>query len=241
MNEPTIRLSPIDNCKSRIRRYIKHDAYVKYDWLGSPDTDDDHNIITRRQRKPVNGIMHAHAPEEFWSCWLGRTLPEDFRAISRDLDLVDSTDCKKVERGFTAISDLVRQMAEIRGIGDVAPTKALHLLRPRFVAISDSRVRPLLGIPNTEFSRSSTGPAKGKWYAERALKVQRAIRELAQENAAALDKLHVYANDFACVTAPGLLNARERREADSRCPVPLSKARVLDIVLWSYAAWGDAG
>ena len=233
MNEPTIRLSPIDNCKSRIRRYIKHDAYVKYDWLGSPDTDDDHNIITRRQRKPVNGIMHAHAPEEFWSCWLNRPLPE-LQAIPRDLDLVDGTD-STVGTGIVAFRKLICRMAATKGLTDMAPTKALHLLRPRFVAISDKYVRKLLAIEETQFPSTTDA----EWYAARAVAIQHEIRALAQDNAASLDALHAYANEeLPPVMAPGSLGGRVT--ASDRFPVKLSKARVLDILLWSEGRWLNA-
>ena len=240
-SEPTIRLphsgEVIKHCKRLIRHYVECDAYVDYDWLGSPG---DKDIIAFWQRTAINGIMHAHAPEAFWSYWCDRRdhPPPELQDIPRDLDLIDGTD-SEVEPGLAAVFELVSQMAKIYRVRDVAPTKALHLLRPRFVAISDNLVRPLLDIPNKDFPGPSTGLAKGKWYAARALKVQRAIRALAQDNAAALNKLHVYANDFACVTGPGLLEMR--RKTASTPPVQLSKARVLDIVLWAHAAWGDAG
>ena len=125
-SEPTIRLphsdQPIDNCQWYIEHYVKCDAYLEYDWLGAPDCGD-HDTITCRQRKPINGIMRAHAPKEFWSCWLGQCLSEELREIQPDLDLVDATDSKKVERGFDAVFELVRQMAAISGVGDAAPRK----------------------------------------------------------------------------------------------------------------------
>ena len=237
-SESTIRLpwqthrliQDIDRCKRLIRHYIKHDAYVEYDWLGSPDAGD-HDTLTRRQFWAIDGRMHANAPEAFCRDWCDRTLPE-LRSIPPDLDLVDSTDSKKVEYGIAAIRKLVSQMAEMYRVRDVAPTKALHLLRPRFVAISDNLVRPLLDIPNKDFPGPSTGLAKGKWYAARALKVQRAIRALAQRNKDALNELHAYANKIAPEIATGLLG---ERVAASKPPVKLSKARVLDIVVWSHA------
>ena len=244
MNEPTIRLprqthrliQDIDRCKRLIRHYIRHDAYVEYDWLGSPDAGD-HDTLTRRQFWAIDGRMHANAPEAFCRRWCDRSLPE-LRDIPPDLDLIDSTDSKKVGYGIAAIRKLVSQMAEKYRVRDVAPTKALHLLRPSFVAISDNRVRPLLGIPNTEFPGASKGPDKGKWYANRAVGVHRKIRALAQENEDALTKLHAYANEIAPEIATGLLG---ERVAASKPPVKLSKARVLDIVLWSHARGADVG
>ena len=240
MNEPTIRLprrthhliQDIDRCKRLIRHYIKHDAYVEYDWLGSPG---DHDIITCRQRKPINGIMRAHAPEEFWAYWRERRdrPPPELLDIPRDLDLVDDCDAE-VERGIAAVFKLVSQMAAMKWVRDVAPTKALHLLRPRFVAISDSLVRPLLGIGETQIPRTYGGDSDAEWFADRAVAVQCAIRKLGQENRAVLDELHAYANEIAI----GLLG---ERVAASKPPVKLSKARVLDIVLWSHARCANVG
>ena len=231
MNEPTIRLphssEVIKRCKWLIRHYVKCDAYVEYDWLGAPDPGK-HNIITCRQRKPINGIMRAHAPGEFWSHWLGQCLSGELREIQPDLDLVDGTDSKKVERGFDAVFELVSQMAAIRRVGDAAPTKALHLLRPRFIAISDKYVREILCI-REEFP----DPDKGKRYAKRAICVQRAIRCLGRENSVALEELHAYANKCAKEHMCDLLKVTGVAAPKRR--VELSKARVLDILLWSHA------
>ena len=187
MNEPTIRphrqthrlIQDIDRCKRLIRHYIRHDAYVEYDWLGSPDAGD-HDTLTRRQFWAIDGRMHAwvgarstQARDAFCSRWCDRSLPE-LRDIPPDLDLIDSTDSKKVGCGIAAIRKLVSQMAEKYMVGDVAPTKVLHLLRPSFVAISDNRVRPLLGIDETQLG----GTTDGEWYAARAAAVQREIRRI---------------------------------------------------------------
>ena len=243
-SEPTIRIphsgKEIKHCKWLIRRYIECDAYVEYDWLGSPDPGD-HDTLTCRQRDALNGLMHVwrgrtQARDDFWCRWLGQSLSDELRDIPLGLDLIDDS-CSEVFPGISAVRRLVNRMAEVCGVGDVAPTKALHLLRPRFVAISDSRVRPLLGIPNMEFSGPSKGPAKGKWCAARALKVQRAIRDLGRNNKKALKELQTYVNQIA----PGIVSSLLGEEvAASKPPVQLSKTRVLDIVLWAHAAWGDA-
>ena len=100
--------------------------------------------------------------------------------------------------------------ANWRGRVDVAPTKALHLLRPRLVAASDDYVRGCLRIDE--------GDATPSGYAARSVAIQQATRRVGQENAAALAALHAYANNLPSVT------------------VPLSKVRVLDMVLWSHTA-----
>ena len=129
--------------------------------------------------------------------------------IPDDLDLLDDA-YSRVYRGIAAVRELVSQMAAINGVGDVAPTKALHLLRPRLVAASDDYVRGCLRIDD--------GDATPSGYAARAVAVQQATRRLGQENAAALAALQAYANNLPSVT------------------VPLSKVRVLDMVLWSHTA-----
>ena len=235
-SEPTICIPQsgqvIKHCKWHIEHYVKCDAYVEYDWLGSPDPGK-HNIITCRQRKPINGVMRARAPKPFWKYWRDRRdrPPPKLLAIPRDLDLVDRSDCE-VEPRIDAVFELVGQMADLKGVADVAPTKALHLLRPRFVAISDSRVRKLLCIKE-EFP----GTTKGKKYAARAIAVQRGIRSLGRENAVTLAELHSYANEYANEHVSDLL--RRTGVTSPKPRVKLSKARVLDILLWSHAAIHD--
>lgn len=214
MNEPTILLSHsgqvIEHCEWIIEHYVEHDAYVEYDCGGAPNPGS-YDIITSQQFRAINGMMSARAPEAFRKRWCDRLLPE-LRAIPRDLDLIDGTD-SEVEPGIFAFRKLVRKMAEAHRVGDVAATRALHLLRPRFVAISASPVRTTLGIHETQFC-----PPKGEWYAAKAEAVQRAIRALGRENKDALATLHTYTNHLPSVTTP------------------LSKVRVLDILLWAESA-----
>ena len=189
----------------------------EYDCGGAPDPGS-HDTLTCRQRDATDGMMHVwmgrkQARDAFWCRWLGQSLSEELRDIPLDLDLIDDA-YSRVYLGIIAIRKLVSQMAEMCGVGDAVATKVLHLLRPRFIAISDSRVHRLLGIGEdiTQFP----GRTKGERYAARAVDVHRKIRALAlkRENRGALDELHTYANGLPPVTTP------------------LSKARVLDIVLW---------
>ena len=97
-SESTIRLpwqthrliQDIDRCKRLIRHYIKHDAYVEYDWLGSPDAGD-HDTLTRRLGYRRTQMRQKPSAET------GATGPE-LRSIPLTW-LVDSTDSKKVEYG----------------------------------------------------------------------------------------------------------------------------------------------
>ena len=198
---------PIKNPKSLIRRYVKEYAYNLYDCRGALRSCDDPNTLTDRQRKAVNGGMSARSPRAFWDCW-GNCALDALRRIPTNLDLIDGGDAE-VKDGIDAVRELVCRMADMHQVGDVAPTKALHLLRPRFIAVSDYYVRASLGIHDPSYK-----PAKNVWYAERAAAVQWAVRSLGRENKPTLDELHVWANNLRAVTTE------------------LSKVRILDIVVW---------
>ena len=191
-----------------LRHYVKHHAYAAYDRDGIPAPGEDPDTLTDRQRQAVNGWrgmrMAPFEPAAFWERWGGCPLPE-IQSIPRDLDLIDGRDDDEVEAGIEAIHTLFSRMAE-PGDGDVYPTKALHLLRPRFVAISDRRVRSLLCIHET----SAT--------AKRAADVQRAVRRVGQANKPVLTQLQADASSW------------------DEVETPLSKARILDMVLWVHAS-----
>ena len=102
----------------------------------------------------------------------------------------------------------------------MAVSKVLYLLRPRFVAISDSYVRDCLGVRGGEVPDPSH-PQRATFCAKRMLTVARGIRELGRTNHSALAELHAFANSL---TAP-----------DGHY-VELSKLRVLDILLWTDVA-----
>ena len=197
-----------------LRRYVKCHAYAAYDRDGAPAPGDDPDTLTSRQRQAVNGWqgmrMARCSPAPFWERWSGHPLPE-LQQIPYDLDLIDGRDAE-VEAGIAAICTLVSRMAEMYRVGDVLPTKALHLLRPRFVAISDSLVRPWLCIREPNYTLDDN-----LWYAEQAVAVQRAMRRLGPTNEPMLTELHAYANGLPAVTTP------------------LSKVRILDMVLWLHA------
>ena len=197
----------IEDSKSLIRLYVKEYAYNLYDCSGALRPCDDPNRLTDQQRRAVNGGLRARSPRAFWDCWSCRTL-DTLECIPTDLDLIDSEDAG-VEAGIAAVRKLVCRMAKMRRVGDVTPTKALHLLRPRFIAISDSLVRSSLDI-----SDPRSNLANNVWYAERAASVQCAVRSLGRKNERELADLQEYANNLRAVTTE------------------LSKARILDIVVW---------
>ena len=143
MENPTIRLQSgriIDRCKQHLATYITLNDYRVYDRDGAP-AGNRRDRLTRRQFQAIKAIKtkNSWVPEDFSREWCDRLLPE-LQSIPDDLDLIDDA-YSKVYPGIVAIRELVRQMAAINHVGDFAPTKALHLLRPRLVALSDDYVR----------------------------------------------------------------------------------------------------
>lgn len=112
------------------------------------------------------------------------------------------------------------------GLTDVSVSKVLHLLRPRFVAISGSYVRRCLGI-----DESGSGSTTDR--VDTLMAVQRGIRGLAKANKEALDDLATYAGKLPPV------RPSNGKFAGQDIPVRLSKARILDIILWSDVAIHD--
>ena len=91
--------------------------------------------------------MRARSTLVGWDRFTGRPLA-DLQQISYDLDLIDGSD-GDVRAGNQALERLARPFMASKGITDMATTKVLHLLRPRFVAISDN-MRTSLGLEETE-------------------------------------------------------------------------------------------
>jgi hypothetical protein len=159
-----------------------------------------------------------------WSRFTDEPLSE-LRGIADTLDLVDGSDAD-VRAGYDALSGLARRLLSQSGLTDVSVSKVLHLLRPRFVAISDSYVRRCLGIGD-----SGTGNTGDRL--DTLMAVQRGIRGLARDNKGALDELAAYAGSLASV------RPKAGKFVGQDIPVRLSKARILDIILWSDVAIHD--
>ena len=152
------------------------------------------------------------SPARFWADWGNRRLPE-IQSIPPDLDLIDGR-AAEVEPGIKVIHTLVSEMAKLYRVRDVLPTKTLHLLRPQFVAISDSLVRPLLCIREP----SCTLAPNLRWAAQAAA-VQRACPPRRASERAGVDRTtSLYASSW------------------DEVETPLSKARILDMVLWVHAS-----
>ncbi len=233
MPEPVIRLpkmtrlgrQALDDCRWKLMTFVRRDAYVEYDYgggLANPTED----ILTEAHVHAMNCAMRARSPISAWTKFLGQPIGE-LREIPETLDLVDGTDAE-VRSGYDALIQLARRLLSQSGLTDVSVSKVLHLLRPRSVAISDSYVRRCLGID--ESGTASTGDR-----VDTLMAVQRGIRSLAKANKEALDELAAYAGTLPPVRpTTGKFAGRE-------IPVRLSKARILDIILWSDVAIHDEG
>ena len=200
----------IDNCCWRIKTFVERDAYVGYDHAshGLPN-----NKVTRKHIRLINSKMRARSPRKAWADFFCEEL-EVLSRIPVELDLIDSEE-SEVEPALEALEELIGHLSAVKYLTDMAPSKALHLLRPRFVAISDSYVREELSL-NVEPSPSDT------FYARRMIAIQREIRELGLRNKTELEELFHYANSLS-VPVPGAENV----------PVCLTKVRILDILLWT--------
>jgi hypothetical protein len=123
-------------------------------------------------------------------------------AVPSDVDLVDDPE-ERVAGALGLLGGAISAVC-VPWITDMAATKLLFLKRPRLVAISDSYVRNRLGV--------SAAPG-----ARRAVTVARRVREVGLSNLGALEELSAYVS-------------RLRDPAEE--PVTLSKARILDILIW---------
>jgi hypothetical protein len=233
MPEPVIQLplttrltrKVLGDCKWKIRTFVERDAYLEYDYgggLANPSLD----VITEAHVHAMNCAMRARSSNAAWSHYTGQPLPE-LREIAHTLDLVDGDDAD-VRAGYASLNRLASRLLARSGLTDVSVSKVLHLLRPMFVAISDSYVRRCLGI-----DESGSGSTSDRL--DTLMAVQRGIRGLARNNEEALDELFSYANSLPPICPVS------GRFAGQCIPVRLSKLRVLDIILWSDVAIHDEG
>ncbi len=213
----------LGDCRWKIKTFVERDAYVEYDY-GGGIVQSSLDVITETHVHAMNCAMRARSSNAAWSRFLGQPLSE-LREILETLDLVDGADAE-VRAGFDALTRLARRLLSRPGLTDVSVSKVLHLLRPRFVAISDSYVRRCLGIDET-----GTGSTTDR--VDTLMAVQRGIRLLAKSNEEALNKLTAYAGSLAN------LRPKAGKFSGQDIPVRLSKARILDIILWTDVAIHD--
>jgi hypothetical protein len=138
-------------------------------------------------------------------------------AVPKDLDLIDSSD-NDYASGKEAVRRVYETLCQSPGIDDMASSKVCHLKRPKLIALSDSCVRGILPGPDTRISPDD--PTRGTTLANRGLSVMDAVRSVGQLNAEALQRLFDYTLTLELPDGT----------------VRLSKARILDIQLWTEVA-----
>jgi hypothetical protein len=234
VNEPVIQLPAgtrhsrpvVDHCRWTILTFVAHDAYVAYDYaggtLGPPSSS-----ITGQQVLAINVAMRARSSRTAWGEFIGTVLPE-LTDVPPSLDLVDGA-ASAVLPAAAALARLAGRIGRARAMTDMAASKVLYLLRPRFAAISDSYVRACLGLPEAPVPDAGTRDRE-LFCQQRMRSVLRAIRQVGLLNRVALDELHAYANSLPPVV-PSLGPFK-----GTSVPVRLSKVRVLDILLWADVA-----
>jgi len=212
----------IANCLPKVEFFCEHDAYQDYDRTGYQYAcDPDH--LSAELLKATNRAMKARARCEPWAQFFRGGLPE-LAEVSVHADLVDSDDAGYAT-ARAGLGKCYRKLTAAKWITDMAATKMLHLKRPRLVAISDSYVREILAIREPE---ARVYPWRVDYCTERALRVSDAARAVGRRNAELLDGMQM-------AMAPTV----ERISAKCQTPMSLSRARIIDILLWVDAAIGS--
>jgi len=209
----------IANCEEKIRMFCEHDAYLRYDRPGI-ESGRDPNVICKEDLDLMNSGMMARSKVEAWRPFFGSRgaeLGELLSAVPRETDLVDSSD-SEYQYARDQLRNVYTLLTGAPWITDMAASKMLYLKRPRLVAISDSYIRKLLWIADSQAGLLETH--RGDYYATRGLSVMDAVRTVGRQNTEALGELqrNIYALE---------LNGK---------PVTLSKARIIDILLWTTEA-----
>jgi len=127
---------------------------------------------------------------------------EELVAVPCDVDLVDDLE-ERVQDALVRLRRMIELLC-VPWITDMAATKMLFLKRPKLVAISDDYVRRRLAVD------MAPGP-------DRAIEVEWRVRAIGLANLPALKSLQAHAQMLRDSTGE---------------PVVLSKARILDILLW---------
>jgi len=209
----------VRQCLAKLRFFCEHDAYRDYDrvgyqFAGSP------NEIQAELLTATNRAMRARSPRKAWEPLLDRTLPA-LAQLPLDGDLIASTDDEyTVLRA--GLERCYRSLTAVKWITDMAASKMLYLKRPRLVAISDSYVRDVLAVPEPDSRRH---PWRLEYCTERALRVSDAVRAVGRHNAGLLGHLQEAMAD----TVQSISDHHRTR-------MSLSKARIVDILLWVDAA-----
>ena len=203
---------------------MERDAYVAYDYwitqLGLPP-----DVVCREHLQAINNAMRASptgtmAGAHWPACRRG------LEEVPTHVDLITSPQ-PEVDTAIRATAQLTRRITTQPGVTDMAVSKVFYLLRPRFVAISDSYVRLCLGVLDARIAEPLNS---GAFCAIRMERVLRGIRELGLQNVDALDELHAFSNQLAPVVP------KTGTFKGVAVPVRLSRVRILDILLWTDVA-----
>jgi len=169
--------------------------------------------------------MRARAALAPWQALIGQRVAE-LEEVPSHVDLITSPQ-QDVNTAIQAMVQLTRRITTQPGVTDMAVSKVFYLLRPRFVAISDSYVRLCLGVLDARIAEPLNS---GAFCAIRMERVLRGMRELGLQNAEALDELHAFSNQLAPVVP------KMGPFKGVAVPVRLSRVRILDILLWTDVA-----
>jgi predicted RNA-binding Zn-ribbon protein involved in translation (DUF1610 family) len=217
----------LSRCEDKLRDFCLHDAYRAYDRIASVDDN-----VTMQQFNAVNDAMRARTPLNAWKPFLAPNVIPHLPQVPKHLDLIDSSDMD-FHTGRASVRRVYEVLASRQYITDMAASKVCYLKRPTLIAISDSYVRRLLIGPDQPVAPQD--PARGAKYADRGVAVMDAIRRLGHLNADPLRQLSAYVSTL---------------KVDGQ-PVSLSKARILDILIWVemaikeghfyWGTWGEDG
>jgi hypothetical protein len=228
----TFHVNPvIKDCEWKLRTFLERDAYAPYDYEHTVRWPGD-DRLEARHRIAMNAAMRARSSTAAWDAFLDQPIPE-LSKVPKTLCLVRG-DEQKVRRGIEAIGGVVARFGAVRGLTDMAATKMLYLLRPRFVAISDSYVRTCLGMPET--NAPGPGPWRASFVQGRVMDVMRGMRALAQANDEALRQLEAFAAGLSPVRIADDTQLTTKRYRGREIPVVVSPVRILDILLWADGA-----
>ncbi len=217
----------LSRCEDKLRDFCLHDAYRAYDRVAAVN-----DIVTMQQFNAVNDAMKARTPLNAWKPFLTPNVIPHLPQVPKNLDLIDSPDMD-YHAGRENVRRVYEVLASRQYITDMAASKICYLKRPSLIAISDSYVRRLLLGPDQPIDPQDA--ARGAKYADRGIAVMDAIRHLGHLNADPLRQLWTYVHNL---------------KVDGQ-PVSLSKARILDILIWVemaikeghfyWSRWGEEG
>lgn len=200
-------------CQERLEVFCQR---AKYDPPGQYLAKANPNMITGAQIDLMNSpAMNARSRKASWQPFFGKPLSL-LAAVTSDVDLIDADDGAYVTARQT-VEALYWKLTSCIGIRDVAASKLSYLHRPKLIAISDSYVRKLLKIPKTN---KNWGRGREQLVG-RGLAVLDAVRGCGNTNSNVLTQLASHTNGL---------------NYPDGVKVNLSKARILDIYLWTEQA-----